>query len=206
MKNEDKAQAAGRGEVRCMHAVTKNLSVVNAQGDTSMVMWCTNTHTCQAPAISDSWSVLHQQRCQPVAWRYLKNGNGNRFLFPRKKWGKQDPVSAVLGYLKTRKCVQVRTVQTCLNTRVWVRAHTGAQRSPYQSMRIQVRALQTAGNALTVNTRTSRVQVRVLPLVACGNSIEVRRNSNQCALKKKRQKRNIERRRETLLYIGINIE
>ena len=54
MKNEDKAQAVGQGEVRCMHAVTKSFSVVNAQGDTSMVTWCTSTGTCQAPAISDS--------------------------------------------------------------------------------------------------------------------------------------------------------
>jgi hypothetical protein len=30
--------------------------------------------------------------------------------------------------------------------------------------------------------------------------------SNQCAIKEKWPKRNIERRRETLLYIGINIE
>ncbi len=65
-------------------------------GAPSMVTWCTSTCTCQAPAISDRWSVLHQQQCQPVAWRYWKNGNGNGFLFPRKKWRKQDPVSVVL--------------------------------------------------------------------------------------------------------------
>jgi hypothetical protein len=143
-----------------MHAVTTSFSVGNAQGDTSMVMWCTSTRTCQAPAISDSRSVLHQQRCQPVAWRYWKNGNGNGFLFPRKKWGKQDPVSTVLRYLKTRKCVQVHAVQTCLNTRVQVRTHTGAQRAPYQSMRVRVRTIQMAGNTLTVNTRTARIRVR----------------------------------------------
>ncbi len=129
-------------------------------GAPSMVTWCTSTHTCQAPAISDSWSMLHQQRCQPVAWGYWKNGNRNRFLFPRKKWGTQDPVSAVLRYLKTRKCIRVNAVQTCLNMRVQVRMRTGAQRAPYQSMRVQVRAVQTAGNALTVNMRTAPVQVR----------------------------------------------
>ncbi len=42
---------------------------------------------------------------------------------------------------------------------VTVRARTGAQRAPYQSIRVRVRAVQTAGNALTVNTRTARVQV-----------------------------------------------
>ena len=46
------------------------------------------------------------------------------------------------------------------NTRVQVRVRTGAQRAPYQSMRVQVRAVQTAGNALTVNTRTAHVRVR----------------------------------------------
>jgi hypothetical protein len=47
-----------------------------------------------------------------------------------------------------------------IETRVRVRTHTGAQRAPYQSMRIQVRAVQTAGNALTVNTHTAHVRVR----------------------------------------------
>jgi hypothetical protein len=68
-----------------------------------------------------------------------------------------------------------------------------------------------AGNALTVNTRTARVRVRArtgtrFAVVAYGNSIEVHRNSNQCAFKKRWPKRNIDRRQETLLYIGINIE
>jgi hypothetical protein len=44
--------------------------------------------------------------------------------------------------------------------RIRVRARTGAQRSPYQSMRVQVRAVQTAGNVLTVNICTARVRVR----------------------------------------------
>ncbi len=125
----------------------------------SMLTWCTSTRTCQAPAISDSRSMMHQQWCQPVAWRYWKNGNGNKFLFLRKKWGKQDPVSAVLCYLKTRKCVQVRAVQTCLNLCLQVRARTDAQHAPYQSMRVQVHAVQMARNALTVNTRPACVRV-----------------------------------------------
>jgi hypothetical protein len=71
--------------------------------------------------------------------------------------------------------------------------HTGAQRTPYQSMRVPVCAIQMAGNTLTVNMRTalvqvSGVQVRVSPLVAYDNSIEVRKNSNQCAFKKNSQR------------------
>ena len=56
-------------------------------------------------------------------------------------------------------------------------------------LRVRVRTVQIASMIMC-----ARVQVRVLPLVAKVIQFRLRRNSNQCTLKKKRPKRNIVRK------------
>ncbi len=100
------------------------------------------------------------------------------------------------------KYVQYKHALTCTYKYARVQVHTAHltsqctyeyvpykwQATPWQSIHVQ-RAYEYV-----------RVQVRISPLVAHGSSIEVRRNSNKCAFKKKWPKRNIERRREHYYY------